>query len=365
MHIRSITVGIDGAWPLPDGMITEAGRFLVEARRAFEAAGFVVQTTRLCTRPAHELVSPTALPTLSRALDAACAAAGIGYCAVGGIALGGAWSEAAARDAIVEAVCAGERVFSSLQIARDGAVDFRAARAAAAIIHQIAARTPDGFGNLRFAAAAGCPPSTPFFPASWHAGGPSRFSLALQAASTVVEAFSQPGTLEEAEARLQSALEELGGRMERVAAELQQATGVQFAGLDLSPAPFPVDAVSAVGGLEALGLDRFGGAGSVLAAWRLTSTLKRARLQKAGFSGLMMPVLEDTVLAARVAEGCLSVNELLLYSTICGTGLDTVPLPGDVAEAELVGILLDVAALSSALGKPLTARLFPVPQMVE
>ena len=32
-------------------------------------------------------------------------------------------------------------------------------------------------------------------------------------------------------------------------------------------------------------------------------------------------------------------------------GLDTVPLPGDVSEAELAGIYLDVAALSVALGQ--------------
>jgi uncharacterized protein (UPF0210 family) len=75
----------------------------------------------------------------------------------------------------------------------------------------------------------------------------------------------------------------------------------------------------------------------------------------------MMPVLEDTVLARRVADGLLSVNDLLLCSTICGTGLDTVPLPGDVSTSELGGILLDVATLATALRKPLTARLFPVP----
>jgi uncharacterized protein (UPF0210 family) len=75
----------------------------------------------------------------------------------------------------------------------------------------------------------------------------------------------------------------------------------------------------------------------------------------------MLPVLEDSVLARRVGEGLVSVNELLLYSTICGTGLDTVPLPGDVSEAELAGILLDVATLACALQKPLTARLFPIP----
>jgi uncharacterized protein len=46
---------------------------------------------------------------------------------------------------------------------------------------------------------------------------------------------------------------------------------------------------------------------------------------------------------------------------VCGTGLDTVPLPGDVSEEELAGILLDVAALAVRLNKPLTARLMPVP----
>ena len=57
-----------------------------------------------------------------------------------------------------------------------------------------------------------------------------------------------------------------------------------------------------------------------------------------------------------------SLHELLLYSAVCGTGLDTVPLPEDVSEAELAGAYLDVAALSVALnGKPLTARLLPVP----
>jgi uncharacterized protein (UPF0210 family) len=56
------------------------------------------------------------------------------------------------------------------------------------------------------------------------------------------------------------------------------------------------------------------------------------------------------------------LHELLLYSAVCGTGLDTIPLPDDVSEAELAGVYLDMAALSVALnGKPLTARLLPVP----
>jgi uncharacterized protein (UPF0210 family) len=42
-------------------------------------------------------------------------------------------------------------------------------------------------------------------------------------------------------------------------------------------------------------------------------------------------------------------------------GLDTIPLPGDVGAATLAGLLLDVAALSARLRKPLVARLMPLP----
>ena len=57
----------------------------------------------------------------------------------------------------------------------------------------------------------------------------------------------------------------------------------------------------------------------------------------------------------------LTVKDLLLYSTVCGTGLDTVPLPGDVTVEQLYALLLDLAALALRLGKPLTARLMPIP----
>ncbi len=85
------------------------------------------------------------------------------------------------------------------------------------------------------------------------------------------------------------------------------------------------------------------------------------RGRKCGFSGLMMPVLEDNILARRAAVGGFGVTQALAYSAVCGTGLDTVPLPGEVSEGQLMGVLLDVAALAATLRKPLTARLMPVP----
>ena len=80
-----------------------------------------------------------------------------------------------------------------------------------------------------------------------------------------------------------------------------------------------------------------------------------------GFNGLMMPVLEDTTLAKSSAQGSFNLKDLLLFSAVCGTGLDTVPLPGDATPAQLTAVLLDVASLAVRLHKPLTARLMPIP----
>jgi uncharacterized protein (UPF0210 family) len=75
----------------------------------------------------------------------------------------------------------------------------------------------------------------------------------------------------------------------------------------------------------------------------------------------MQPVLEDSVLARRAAEGTLTIKDALLYSAVCGTGLDTIPLPGDTPSGHIVPLLLDLCALALRLDKPLTARLMPIP----
>ena len=93
----------------------------------------------------------------------------------------------------------------------------------------------------------------------------------------------------------------------------------------------------------------------------LTEAIDRANFPHTGFSGLMMPVLEDATLAKRAADGTLSVKDVLLYSAVCGTGLDTIPLPGDITVDQIIPLLLDLSALALRLDKPLTARLMPVP----
>jgi hypothetical protein len=96
------------------------------------------------------------------------------------------------------------------------------------------------------------------------------------------------------------------------------------------------------------------------AALVITTAVKSVKVKQVGYSGLMLPVMEDKRLAQRWAENTYEIDSLLAYSSVCGTGLDTVPLPGDVSEERLAKIYGDVAALAWKWHKPLTARLQPV-----
>jgi uncharacterized protein (UPF0210 family) len=159
-------------------------------------------------------------------------------------------------------------------------------------------------------------------------------------------------------------LEDAAAKLEASCADLCARTGVRFSGFDFSPAPYPQDWCSLGAAVEAVGQNTLGSDGSLAAAALIADTLDRGRWRRAGFNGLMLPVLEDSVLAKRTVEGTFSVKDLLLYSAVCGTGLDTVPIPGDSSEDEIAALLFDVAALSVRLGKPLTARLMPIPGKV-
>jgi uncharacterized protein (UPF0210 family) len=78
-----------------------------------------------------------------------------------------------------------------------------------------------------------------------------------------------------------------------------------------------------------------------------------------GYSGLMLPILEDAGLSRRWSEGAFGLDSIMAYSAVCAGGLDTVPLPGSVSEEVLSSIIGDVAALAFKWDKPLAARLLP------
>jgi len=365
MQIRSITVGIDAAWPLTEAPFQRAAAFLAAARRRYEDAGLAVQTVRCATQPFPDILGwehPGQAPSLAQATQTACSNVGIDYCSLGPVPAGrdGRHAEGFLA-ALPDMVCPTESIFATVEVAsRHAGVDFANVAGAARAVRAIADGSQLGFGNLRFAALANCPPNVPFFPAAFHGGGAPRFALALETADVAVAALSAPDPAS-AERELSAAITRAAEPVEQVALALEREFGVGYMGVDLSPAPFPERERSIGEAVERLGVATFGSAGTLYAAALITRALRRVNVRRCGFCGLMMPILEDAVLARRAAEGVFTVPEALLYSAVCGTGLDTVPLAGDISQADLEGILLDVASLALALDKPLTARLMPVP----
>jgi uncharacterized protein (UPF0210 family) len=361
MKIRSVTcfVDVDGPAQQVDA-IHQVGDLVCQARSVLELDGFAVQTARLATQPLSHL--PGEPMQLVSDLWSECAQSGFDYLSLGPVLADTPDADLSRLELLPDVIRAAESAFVGVLVAQRGrGIHLDAIRRTAQAIRDIAHTTAQGFGNLRLAVLANVGPHTPFFPAAYHDGGPPAVAIATESADLAVDAFRGAGSLEEAQARLISAVQSAAARIVALLGPLAERHGVRFIGIDFSLAPFPEKARSIGAAVEQLGVDRFGASGTLAAASLLTECLRKARFPHCGFNGLMLPVLEDATLASRSREGLFGVNDLLLYSAVCGTGLDTLPLPGDVTEEELAGILLDVAALALRLDKPLTARLMPIP----
>lgn len=360
MKIRSITVFLDPGWPFDMQLLKKAGDFTTQAVAAFTDAGYEVQTTRLAVTSFVRLLNdPTARDVLqfARALEDEALNLGFSYVSIGPVPL----ENTAAYENIPIVLTETENLFVSGIIAEGSRVSLGSIRQCASVIRKASMITMDGFANLRFGALANVPTGAPFFPGAYHAGGDPIFALATESACLAVQAFSNEGTLESAANRLVLDVEGHAQRLVEVSSLLEHSSGLRFGGIDFSLAPFPEESRSLGEALERLGAPSVGLHGSLAASAFITSTLDKARYPHAGYNGMMLPVLEDAVLAKRAEEGVLSVSDLLVYSAVCGVGLDTVPIPGDTSEDQLASILLDLAALSCRLQKPLAARLMPVP----
>ena len=361
MNIRALTGFLDPGWPVEPERIAALARCLTAARQALGEADYEVQTLRLATPPPAEMearVPPGDRPELAQQLEAEAFVHGLDY-----VALGPPLPEELDGYAVLpEILGAAENAFTSAIFADPTVgLSLPAARACAEAIQRAATLTPDGFANLRFTALANVPAGSPFFPAAYHRGGPPALAIATEAADLAVEAVRDAPSLTAARRRLVEAVETHAAALTRLVEPVAANHQARFLGIDFSLAPFPEHLRSLGAALEGLGAPTVGLPGTLAAAAFLADSLDRAQFQRTGFCGLFLPVLEDSVLAARAAEGVLSVTDLLLYSAVCGAGLDTVPLPGDASAEALTAVLLDVGALALRLDKPLTARLMPIP----
>jgi uncharacterized protein (UPF0210 family) len=355
MQIRTITAGAR------EEDLEQAATAARRARERLIAAGYEVQTLRL-TLAAGGANRCGDFATIARGAEEQAVDAGFDC-----VSLGPLTGERLA--ALPAALAATDMLFAAAHLTSpDGVVypDMLGAVANAIVI--IGASTPGGLGNMRFAALAGVGSGSPFFPAAYHDGGAPWIAVGPEAAALAVQAIadcklhiSDLGWQQSAFYNLQSAIEMHDARISTALQGLQAETGVRFAGCDWSLAPYPEEARSNGAAIEALSGVPFGAWGTLAAVRGLTAAIRAARVTRLGFSGVMLPVIEDPVLAGRNAEGRYELRDLLAFSAVCGTGLDTIPLPGDTTAEQVAGVLAEVAALATALDKPLTARLLPLP----
>ncbi|GAB3292421.1 DUF711 family protein [Parasphingorhabdus pacifica] len=361
--IRTITLGLTGPHPLSEPRLADAATRLREVEAAYRQAGYEVQTVRITTPPVFDDFPgrPDELISYARRLQADLDRLGIDHFSLGA-------AQATRRDILLEQIAVIEDLIPDLP-ALNCAVQIATAQhgilvdavvPTARTMLRIAQRTEEGIGNFRFAALACVPSDHPFFPASYHQG-PDALTIGLQGAGIVTAALSHGNGLDPASitARVREAMITEATPVVRLGQRLAEESGLRFGGIDLSPAPSVDTSIGAA--IEHGLVGRFGAPGTVAVVGAITEALRSTNLPKCGYNGLMLPVMEDAVLAREWAEGRLRMHQLLAYSTVCGTGLDTVPLPGDTSVDDIAGLLLDTATLAIRLAKPLSARLFPLP----
>ena len=358
MKIRTITTGVNLSYPVHEVEIKKIARFNLAAKSIFEGNGYEVQTLRIATQPWVEYLgslSPNQIVAEITNMEKLCIDNGINFLSIGTVA------DQKSIDLIPEINKATSTVFASATIGHvKGGINYEAARRAAKAIVTISKTTDSGYGNIRFAALSNCPPDIPFFPASYHQGE-TCFSIALEDSDLVTKAFEKSGNLVEAEKNLASIFATEVKKVEDTAQEIAEKEGILLQGIDVSEAPSLQENESIAFAYEKLNLGKFGAPGTLAISGMITKVLKSLDVKKCGYSGLMLPILEDVGLAARCSEGVVDIDSILLFSAVCGTGLDCIPLPGNISEDKIYAILLDMATLSIKLDKPLSARLFPIP----
>lgn len=329
------------------------------------ARGYAVQKVRIVTQPLGELVEglseAEALAFLKRLDDLA---AKEGFSANVGPAMLSDADDPRTMRLLARTLATLPNIQASAIIANDSGIQWKVIRESAALVRQVSdTSTVDDATRTRtinFAATAMLKPYSPYYPGAYHVGPGRQFAIGFESANVALEVFSRTkGDFAASVAELTRQLSVHARVAEAVGQDVAAKTGWGFQGVDVTPAPTPRPESSIGAAIERFTGAPFGSSGTLTAALAITTAVKAVPVRQTGYSGLMIPVMEDQVIAARWATGVINMDELLAYSAVCGTGLDTIPLPGDVGVDRLSRIFGDVAALAFKWKKPLSARLLP------
>ncbi|MBD2608348.1 DUF711 family protein [Scytonema hofmannii FACHB-248] len=358
MKIRTITTGISLDSLKEIEKIKQATEFNQQAKLIIEEQGYEVQTTRIATNSWEEYLdglSKSEIINQVKVIEEICQNLNISFFSLG-------YASQRSTIALIPDIIKNTSIlYTSSKIGdRISGINFENARESAKVIQRISQETQDGFGNFHFCAWANCQSGIPFFPASYHEGE-TCFAIGLELCDLVMQAFSDADDLLDAEEKLKLILDKELSKIEAIAQKISAKYAIKYQGIDTSLAPSLGKKESIAFAYEKILDGKFGNQGTLAISGMLTRVLKSVSVKTCGYSGLMLPVCEDVGLAARANEQTYNITNLLAYSAVCGCGLDTVPIPGNITIEKITAILIDMATLAIKLDKPLSARLFPIP----
>jgi len=358
-HVRTITAFINLDRSQYQLQLAETAKFLGYAKTVFETRGYTVETLRVVTQPFPEYtkgLSTDEAVRFFKNLDGLADQYHVRL-SIGSAYLAGKDGDAQA-DLLAAVLQNTKNIFGSLAVTNDAGINWPAVNAAARVIKKLSEATDHSEGNFHFAANAGVPPYSPFFPGAYHTGAGRQFAIGLASAGLLTTAAQNAPDLAAAKRQIVDAFYNAAFDVEDAALRIDREQGWIYMGIDLSPASSQGASIGAA--IETISKQPLGSSGTMTAVGVITSALKEIGARRTGYSGVMLPVLEDPLLAERWNQGRISLDQLLSYSAVCATGLDTIPLPGDTTVEELTRIIGDVATLSVKWNKPLSARLLPV-----
>jgi uncharacterized protein (UPF0210 family) len=366
--VRAVTLGFDPDQGTPAARERDIPAFFTAATAAVEAAGRSLRTRRLVLPPLNgrPRFSRVGLQAILRWLETVADAAGVRWYNVPFTTFVDG-DLTPTFDAAIDVMRRNPRAFVNFVVAQDGRIERGGVLECARFIHTVSKFSKNGYDNFRVGASCNTPEGAPFFPFSRHGGTDDAFAMALELPTVFGEVLGQSAgvALGELRGRLVARLVQELREVDAIGLAIEQATSIRYRGLDGSLAPYPDATGSVARIIESLGVDDYGSSGTMFATAYLTDILRTAvtdsGARAVGFHGVMDSLLEDPAIGERTSRGALGLDGLLSFASVCGCGLDMVPIPGDTYVEEIASLILDVAAMSCALGKPLGARILPIP----
>jgi len=376
--IRTITTFISlddnkGSWK---DKIKRASAFCLSLSEEFKAKGYTVQSIRIVTNPFGEYLNTDNLDKARS--DLSYLNALLTASNNSGMRIRFAIGEARSKEEIellpelikeFGDLC---NVCVNVNLDEYGVLDDQLIEHSVKAVQRISSITTRGEGNFNFTVNFNCDPLIPYFPASYHRKElGDRFVIGLETPDLLVNVLTNYNLSSEKQShndKFKGYYDVMSGALQHhitnINSVIQNSNcdkSYVFTGFDSSAAPSK-DCASMVELYELMGVEYFGASGTVEVSSLLTKVFKSIKdVDLVGFSGLMLALTEDTGLARGSINSHFDIRSLLTYSSVCGIGLDTVPIPGDTPSDKISALMRDTGTMAYRLNKPLTVRLFPVP----